>query len=37
MMQMLLPDGRIVCLVPLLFGRYRITVGKGASFYDEGW
>jgi hypothetical protein len=37
MLEMLLPDGRIACLVPLLFGRSRITVGRGTSYYDEGW
>lgn len=32
-----LPDGRIVCLVPLLGDRVRLTVGVGTGFYDDGW
>ena len=32
-----LPDGRIVCVMPLLYGRARITIGPDLDFYKEGW
>lgn len=32
-----LPDGRLLCVVPLTFGRARLTVGRGLDFYDDGW
>ncbi len=32
-----LPDGRIATIIPLTFGRARLTVGPDESFYDDGW
>lgn len=33
-----LPDGRQAMVVPLTFGRARLTVGPvGAGVYDDGW
>lgn len=34
----LLPDGREATVVPLTFGRARLTVGPaGGLTYDDGW
>ncbi len=32
-----LPDGRLLTVAPLTFGRARLTIGYGTSFYDDGW
>lgn len=32
-----LDDGRVVALVPLTFGRVRLTVGTGFCTYDDSW
>jgi hypothetical protein len=33
-----LPDGRILDVMPLTFGRARLHIGPaGALFYDDGW
>lgn len=32
-----LPDGRVVDIQPLTFGRARINIGDGVFSYDEGW
>lgn len=32
-----LPDGRIVAIFPLTFGRARITVGRGELTYEHGY
>lgn len=32
-----LKDGRIVAVLPLSYGRGRLTVGRGSMFYDDGW
>ncbi len=32
-----LPDGRLLFVVPLTFGRARLTVGRDESTYDDGW
>jgi hypothetical protein len=32
-----LPDGRLLFVVPLTFGRARLTVGRGEDTYDDGW
>lgn len=38
LMTMLIPPNREVNIVPLTFGRARITVGAlGASFNDDQW
>lgn len=31
-----LDDGREITVVPLTFGRARLTIGSG-MFYDDGW
>lgn len=31
------PDGRIAEVVPLTFGRARITVGDGRTDVDDSW
>ena len=31
------PDGRIGTVIPLTFGRARITVGRDDYTYDDGW
>ena len=35
----LLPDGRIVDVVPLTYGRARLVVSRDArvNWYDDGW
>lgn len=34
----ILPDGREACLIPLSYGRARITVGPaGVWWLDDGW
>jgi hypothetical protein len=33
----ILPDGRFVAVVPLTFGRARITIGVDARGWDDGW
>lgn len=32
-----LPDGRVVAVVPLTYGRARLTVGPDELQYDDGW
>lgn len=32
-----LPDGRWLYVVPLTFGRARLTIGPKEDFYDDGW
>lgn len=32
-----LPDGRIVLLVPMTFGKVRLTVGTDYMQYEDGW
>jgi hypothetical protein len=32
-----LPDGRLLFVVPLLFDRARLTVGRDEHQYDDGW
>lgn len=32
-----LADGRILMVVPLTFGRARLTVGPDENVYDDGW
>lgn len=32
-----MPDGRIAEVIELTFGRARITIGDGATYYDDGW
>lgn len=32
-----LPDGRILGLIPLTFGRVRLTVGLDKMTWEEGW
>lgn len=32
-----LPDGRIVSVMPLVFGRGRIMVGPDTIFVTDGW
>lgn len=32
-----LPDGRVVDIIPLTFGRARINIGDGRYTYDDGW
>ncbi len=32
-----LPDGRLLFVVPLTFGRARLTVGRDEYTYDDGW
>jgi hypothetical protein len=32
-----LPDGRIVSVVALTFGRARITVGRDEITYEDSW
>ena len=32
-----LPDGRLLALVPLLFGRASLTLGPGGADYDGGF
>lgn len=34
-----LADGRVISVVPLVFGRARVTIGQLAdtSGYDDGW
>lgn len=35
----LLPDGRIVDVIPLLYGRARLVVSRDArvNWYEDGW
>jgi hypothetical protein len=33
----ILPDGRILDLLPLTFGRARIAIGDGGLIYDDFW
>lgn len=35
--QRTLPDGRIVAIVPLTYGRARITIGRDEMTYEDGW
>jgi len=32
-----LPNGRVISVDPLTFGRARINIGDGFSFYEDGW
>lgn len=32
-----LPDGRHVTVASLVFGRARLTVGRGRWIWDQGW
>ena len=32
-----LDDGRLVTVVPLTYGRARITIGHDYYTYDDGW
>lgn len=32
-----LPDGRLLFVVPLTFGRARLTIGWDEYTYDDGW
>lgn len=32
-----LDDGRVVALLPLTFGRLRLTVGRDLLTYDDYW
>lgn len=32
-----LDDGRVVSVDPLTFGRARLNIGDGFSFYEDGW
>ena len=32
-----LPDGRLAAVIPLTFGRARLTVGQNRCTYDDGW
>lgn len=32
-----LPDGRVFSVIPLTFGRARVTIGNGKTFYDDLW
>lgn len=32
-----LPDGQVVSVDPLTFGRARINIGDGHTFYEDGW
>lgn len=32
-----LPDGRVLAVMPLVFGRARLTVGSSTLHYDDGW
>lgn len=32
-----LPDGRLLFVIPLTFGRARLTVGRDDLTYDDGW
>jgi hypothetical protein len=32
-----LPDGRLLFVVPLTFGRARLTVGHDEHTYEDGW
>jgi hypothetical protein len=33
----LLPDGRTLAVIPLTYGRARLTVGRGELTYDDAW
>lgn len=35
--QKTLADGQIVAIVPLTYGRARITVGRDEITYEDGW
>lgn len=35
--QRTLPDGRILAVLPLTYGRARLTIGRGEATYDDGW
>jgi hypothetical protein len=32
-----LPDGRIITVVPLTFGRARLCIGFDEDTYEDGW
>jgi hypothetical protein len=32
-----LPDERLLALLPLTYGRLRLTIGYGNMTYDDGW
>jgi len=32
-----LPDGRLAMVIPLTFGRARLTVGRNTLTYDDAW
>lgn len=32
-----LPDGRLLAVVPLTYGRARLTVGRSVATYDDSW
>jgi hypothetical protein len=33
-----LPDGREILVVPMTFGKARLTIGPaGAGWYEDGW
>ena len=33
----ILPDGRVVAVISLTYGRARVTIGRGFLGYDDGW
>jgi hypothetical protein len=35
--QRTLPDGRLLSVVPLTFGRARVTIGFDQATYEDGW
>jgi hypothetical protein len=32
-----LPDGRLLFVVPLTYGRARLTIGGDEHWYEDGW
>jgi hypothetical protein len=32
-----LPDGRILSVIPLTYGRGRVTIARDRMFYDDAW
>lgn len=33
-----LPDGREICVTPMLFGNHRVTIGvSGSGMYEDGY
>ena len=37
LMSRVLDDGRLLSLIPLTYGRMRITVGGNYQWYEDGW